>query len=163
MISAVTGEVVFENGLHFGPHEELQDTHLRDARSHVMLPMPGWTHHALGFHPSSFGRFEVEAVTDRHSRIQVVMVSWTPIQADGQQSEISLDVSRRSAHEAVIQTDLKGQEEFSWGEVFCRLGPASDKDWLMVTYADGPHVSLRRPHVPMSLSEHAAEPERLAQ
>jgi hypothetical protein len=43
-------------------------------------------------------------------------------------------------HERVIAVDLKGQEEFSWGEVGCKLVEAGQKEWLVVTYADGPAV-----------------------
>jgi len=148
MISPVTGEVVFDDGLHFAPHEELTVNHIRDARSHLLLPIPGWTHHVLGTHAGSFGRFEVEAVSDRDSRIQVVLLS----SATPEHSE------HRMHHQEVIGTDLFGQREFPWGEVFCRLDPALHKDWLVIAYASGPQVPLHRPRVLPHLYEHAPGP-----
>ena len=75
MISPVSGEVVFADGLRFSPHEALSANHIRDARSHSLLPIPGWTQHLLGVHPSHHGPFEVEAISDRESRIQAVLVA----------------------------------------------------------------------------------------
>ncbi|MEP6668588.1 MAG: hypothetical protein ABJF10_05510 [Chthoniobacter sp.] len=158
MISPVTGEVVFDDGLHFAPHEELTERHIRDARSHLLLPIPGWTHHVLGTHASSAGPFEVEAVSDRDSRIQVVLLSCATPPLPRLPSAAAGTSAHQLYHEIVIALDLFGQREFSWGEVFCRLDPAVRKDWLVIAYASGPHVPLPRARVVPHLHEHAPEP-----
>ncbi|MDR3405784.1 MAG: hypothetical protein P4L99_25085 [Chthoniobacter sp.] len=158
MISPVTGEVVFDDGLHFAPHEELTERHIRDARSHLLLPTPGWTHHVLGTHSGSRGRFEVEAVSDRDSRIQVVLLSSAAPPLPVLRAAASEHSEHRMHHECVIGVDLFGQREFPWGEVFCRFDPALHKDWLVIAYATGPHVPLHRARVLPHLYEHAPEP-----
>lgn len=155
MISPVTGEVVFADGLGFSPHEPLSASHLRDARSHRPLPLPGWTQHLLGEHPSSHGLFEVEAVSDGDSRIQAVLVAHShPFY----RSDTPNDAERRAFHEGVIGSDLHGQREFSWGEAFCRFEGSRNKDWLVIVYHVGPQIPLRRAEFLRHLHEEEAIP-----
>jgi hypothetical protein len=155
MISPISGEVVFSDGLRFSPHEALCEAHIRDARSHSMLPVPGWTQHVLGGHPSEHGRFEVEAVSDRDSRIQVVLLAHShPFY----QSDTPGDAERRTFHESIIGTDLLGQREFSWGEAFCRLDAKNNRDWLVIVYTAGPQVPLQRAELLRHLREHETIP-----
>ena len=153
MISPVTGEVIFSDGLRFRPHEPLRASHIRDACSHTQLPIPGWTQHLLGVHSSDHGSFEVEAVSDRDSRIQAVLVShshyfYQPGTPD--------DLERRVFHEGVIGADLHGQREFPWGEAFCKLDTAHNQDWLVVIYTVGPQVPLHHAELRRYLYAHAS-------
>jgi len=155
MISPVSGEVAFFDGLRFGPHEALSESHVRDARSHTMLPIPGWTQHLLGIHPSDHGSFEVEAVSDRDSRIQAVLVAHSH---SFYQPDTPSDSERRTFHESIIGSDLLGQREFSWGEAFCRLDTTHNKDWLVIVYTVGPQVPLHRAELLRHLREHEPVP-----
>jgi hypothetical protein len=151
MISPVTGEVAFSDGLRFSPHEPLSDGRIRDARSHSQLPIPGWTQHILGIHASEHGFFEVEAVSDRDDRIQAVLVAHSH---SFYQPDTPNDSERRAYHESVIGSDLHGQQEFSWGEAFCRLDAEDNKDWLVIVYKVGPQVPLQRVELLRHLREH---------
>jgi hypothetical protein len=155
MISPVAGEVVFSDGLRFSPHEPLSASHIQDARSHSRLPIPGWTQHILGVHPSEHGSFEVEAVSDRDSRIQAVLVAHSH---SFYQPGTPNDSERRAFHESIIGSDLHGQQEFSWGEVFCRLDVEHNKDWLAVVYTVGPQVPLQRAELLRHLREYEPVP-----
>src|SRR3954462_2189054 len=117
MISPVSGEIAFSDGLRFSPHEPLSNERAPDIRSHS-LPISGWTQHFLGVHPSDHGPFEVEAVSDGDNRIQAVLVAHSHSFYDPHTPK---DSERRAFHESVIGTDLLGQHGFSWGEAFCRL------------------------------------------
>ena len=156
MISPVSGEVVFSDGLRFSPHEALSANHVRDARSHSLLPIPGWTQHFLGIHPSDHGSFEVEAVSDRDSRIQGVLVAHSH---SFYQSGTPNDSDRRAFHESVIGSDLLGQREFLWGEAFCRLDTEHNKDWLVIVYTVGPQIPLQRAELLRFLYEHESVPD----
>jgi hypothetical protein len=139
MISPVSGEVVFSDGLRFSRHEALSASHGRKALSRSPLPIPGWTQHRFGIHPASHGPFEVES--DRGNRIHMVMVAHSnPFYGP----DTSIDSERRAFHDSVIASDLLGQREFSWGEVFCRLDTTEKKDWLVIAYAAGPQIPLHR-------------------
>jgi hypothetical protein len=50
------------------------------------------------------------------------------------------DAERRAYHEGIVATDLKGQREFAWGYVLCKLDPVANRDWLVVVYHQGLHV-----------------------
>jgi hypothetical protein len=151
MISPVSGEVVFSDGLQFSPHASLTASHIRDARSHRLLPIPGWTQHRLGVHPSEHGSFEVEAVSDRDSRIQVVLVSHAH---SFYQPNTPNDSERRAFHESILGSDLLGQREYSWGEAFCRLDTERTMDWLVIVYTVGPQIPLQRAELLLHLYEH---------
>ncbi|HSI15763.1 MAG TPA: hypothetical protein VK961_27190 [Chthoniobacter sp.] len=120
-----------------------------------MLPIPGWTQHLLGVHPSEYGLFEVEAVSDRDSHIQAVLLAHSH---SFYQSDTPSDSERRTFHEGVIGSDLLGQREFSWGEAFCRLDTGNNKDWLVIVYTIGPQVPLPRAELLRHLREHEPIP-----
>jgi len=144
MISRSTGEVCFEDGLSFSPHVMLSPDHVRSFRSHSFLSIPGWTQHFLGKHTSEERVFEVEAVSDPACRIQAVFLAHShPFY----QSDTPGDKERRVFHEGIIASELGGQLEFSWGEVFCRLDVKSNTDWLVIIYTPGPNVPLHPPEM----------------
>lgn len=155
MISPITGEVAFTDGLRFSPHEPLSEAHIKDARTHVQIQIPGWTSHVLGAHSSSYGVFDVEAVSDEESRIQAVLVSHIH---SFYESGTANDSERRAFHESIIARELHGQQEFSWGTVFCRLLAQHNRDWLVVVYNIGPHVPLHRAELLRHLREHEPVP-----
>jgi hypothetical protein len=139
MIIASTGEVCFGKGLCLVPHTPVQS--ILAAGMYTMnkkwsvetreLPIEGWKQHLLGVHKSDFGDFEVEAVTGPERRIEGVFLShhhafYNPGTPD--------DAERRVFHEGVIASDLRGQREFSWGHVFCRVDAKANKDWLVLVF-----------------------------
>jgi hypothetical protein len=157
MISPVTGEVLFSDGVRFSPHDPLSRRHLHHARAHVSLPIPGWTQHFLGIHPSDRGSFEIEAVSGPESRIQAVLLAHSH---SFYQPDTPNDSERRAFHQGVIAADLCGQREFSWGQAFCRLEPTPNKDWLVVVYSIGPPVPLYHAALLRHLREHEPVPDR---
>jgi hypothetical protein len=110
-------------------------------------------------HPSDRGSFEVEAVSDRDSRIQAVLVAHSH---SFYQRGTPNDSERRAFHESVIGSDLHGQQEFSWGKAFCRLDTEHNTDWLVVVYTVGPQVPLHRAELLRYLREHAPVPNGLS-
>jgi hypothetical protein len=156
MISRTTGEIVLANGVIFAPQCGLLEEHLIELREHHELSVPGWTLHLLGEHESDHGTFEVQAVSDPKCRIQTVLLSHVhPFYGD----ETPEDSERHAFHQGVIESDLGGLREFSWGEVFCRVDESSNKDWLVVAYKPGPHVPLRPPVLPRQLRARSPLPE----
>jgi hypothetical protein len=156
MISHVTGEVTFADGLRFAPQEELAENHLRTAKSHQLLAEAGWSQHVLGVHRSDHGDFEVEAISDRYCRIQMVLLAHShPFYL----ADTRDDSERRAFHDGVLASDSLGQRSFSWGEVFCRLDPAANRDWIVVVYSLGPHVPRLDPAPSPQLHEHQPEPD----
>jgi hypothetical protein len=157
MISRTTGEVVLANGVIFTPQCGLLEEHLVDLRGHQELSIPGWTLHLLGEHESDHGLFEVQAVSDPKCRIQTVLLSHLhPFYGE---EETPDDGERHAFHQGVIESELGGQREFSWGEVFCRVDESSNRDWLIVAYQPGPHVPLRPPVLPRQLRARDPLPE----
>jgi hypothetical protein len=155
MISHVTGEVAFEDGLRFAPQEELAEGHLRSARSHRLIEEAGWSQHVLGVHRSDHGDFEVEAVSDRSCRIQMVLMAHShPFY----QPDTRDDSERRAFHEGVLESDGLAQGSFSWGEVLRRLDPAANRDWIVVVYSLGPHVPRLDPAPLPRLYEYQPKP-----
>lgn len=151
MISRSTGEVVFED-LRLVPQAVLRPG---DAPATRALPVQGWSHHLFGVRQSDRGGFSVEALSDQEGRIQVVLLAHAhPFY----QADTPDDSERHVFHEGVIAADLAGQREFSWGQVFCRLDRKSNRDWLVVAYAQGPQVPLQTATVLRHLHEHAPEP-----
>ena len=73
-------------------------------------------------------------------------------------SDTPADAERRAFHEGVISADLGGQREFSWGRMYCRFNPATNKDLLIAAYAPGPHVPMPDGPLPSFLEEHEPEP-----
>jgi hypothetical protein len=143
MIIRLTGEVFFQDTLCILPHRPVQavlgsrsDPNKIISRS---LPVLGWRGHRLGFHESDHGRFEVEAISDPEDRVQLVLLSHCHSFYESGTPE---DAERRAYHQGVINSDLGGQREFSWGEAFCRLDRHANQDWLIVAYDPGPHVPI---------------------
>ena len=132
MISRITGEVSFQSGLHISPDRAIKTAHRTQT-----LPLKGWKRHILGSHGSEHGAFEVEAISKDDDRIQVVLLAH---QHSFYEPATKEDAERHVFHEGVISQDLAGQREFSWGEVFCRLEAASNKDWLVIAYNQGAEV-----------------------
>ena len=133
MISRITGEVKLQSLL-LTPHAILPPTDEKKSRA---LPIPGWTGHQLGVHESELGAFDVEVLTDGEGRVQVVLLAHAhPFY----ERNTPQDTERRAFHEGLINSELTGQREFSWGEVLCRLDERANKDWLVVAYNQGPGV-----------------------
>ena len=64
------------------------------------------------------------------------------------------DAERRAFHEGVIITELKGQREFSWGEVLCQFSYRANKNWLVVVYTPELPVPRRPSSVLRQLFAH---------
>ena len=138
MIAPGTGEVYFHDGLSIVAHCPVASL-LRDPLPQRVrkLPTSGRKWHPLGVHPSDHGLFEVEVVSGPENRVQAVFLAH--IDPRYQTAEGG-ELERGESHEAVIAADLKGQREFPWGEVGCKLNEESKKEWLVVAYTQGPHV-----------------------
>jgi hypothetical protein len=134
MINRVTGEISFQNGLHIVPHGPVHS--LADSKKLLQiktqkLSIQERKRHILGSHLSEHGTFEVEALSAGDDCVQVVLLSHRhPFYEPGTPE----DVERRAFHEGVVNSDLGGQREFSWGEVICRLEQPANKHWLVVAY-----------------------------
>jgi hypothetical protein len=150
MISSSNGEVLFVD-LRILPHSVLTPGDPQRIRK---LPVPGWSQHLLGVRRSDRGTFEVEAVSDEQRHIQVVLLAH---QHPFYEKNTPEDGERRAFHEGIINADLAGQREFSWGQVFCRFDSKSNKDWLVLAYTPGPHVPKQTSIVLERL--HARDPE----
>jgi hypothetical protein len=135
MIAPATGEVRF--------HDSLTIVALCPVQF-LICERPGTTFKKLhtserkwqGMHPSEHGVFEVEVVSGSDDRVHAVFLA----HVDPQQRSRGGELERGDLHEQVIAIDLKGQKEFSWGEVGCRLSEAGKKEWLVVAYGKGPPV-----------------------
>ena len=134
MISRITGEADFRDGLRILPHAPIPVSFTHDSREFIV---PGWSGHDFGVHSSDHGAFEVTVVSDSQLRVQLVLLSHFH---SFYRRDTPADAERRAFHEGVISTDLGGQREFSWGRVFCRRDPAANKDALILAYALGPQV-----------------------
>ena len=151
MISLSNGEATFRD-LRILPQAVLAPA---DTRQTHPLPVPGWLHHLLGARHSDRGTFEVEAVSDLERRIHVLLLAHLhPFYL----ADTPDDAERRAFHEGIISSDLAGQREFSWGQVFCRLETKSNKDWLVVAYTLGPQVPMQTSAVLGHLYAHEPEP-----
>lgn len=149
MISRITGEIKFQNLL-IVPQSTLPVGLAEKSRA---LPVPGWSGHQLGVHQSELGSFEVEVLSDADGRVQLALLAHVhPFYKRATPG----DAERRAFHEGVMDSELAGQREFSWGEVLCRLDQRANKDWLVVAYNQGPHVPTVFPKVLLHL--HGREP-----
>jgi len=159
MITATTGEAVFSDGLLIAPHVRLSVLLNSDrmcTTSMRELPIQGWNQLVLGVHASSYGIFEVEATLGPERRVEGLFLSHEhPFYEAG----TPLDSERRAFHEGVIATDLRGQLEFSWGHVFCRLDKKSNRDWLVLIYSPFSNVPLHEREIYKMLIEHERQPE----
>jgi hypothetical protein len=149
MISRITGEIKFQNLL-IAPQSTLPVGLAEKTRA---LPVPGWSGHQLGVYQSELGSFDVEVLSDADGRVQLALLAHVhPFYERATPN----DAERRAFHEGVIDSELAGQREFSWGEVLCRLDKRANKDWLVVAYNQGPHVPAVFPEVLLHL--HAGQP-----
>ena len=130
----MTGEIDFRSGLRILPHclvQSLADSKNLPLRTQK-LSIQEWKRHSLGSHLSDHGTFDVEALSGADDCVQVVLLSHRhPFYEPGTPE----DAERRAFHEGVLNSDLAGQREFSWGEVICRLEMPANKDWLIVAYS----------------------------
>ena len=161
LISLVTGEVAFHDGLRIradDPISAVIGSIPKPSRLDFLpLSLPRWGQHRLGSHPSAYGDFEVEAISGPAGRVHLVLLAHAHAFYEKATPD---DAERRAFHEGVIAAELGGQREFSWGEVFRRLERDRSKDWLIVSYAQGPHVA-RPPFAELlKLWSHEPEPER---
>jgi hypothetical protein len=156
MISPATGEVVFSDGLGFGPLELYSVLNQVDICSMPFPLVSGWTKRVMGVHPSNHGEFDVEIVCDGDDRVQTVAVSHVH---SFYQSDTPEDSERRAFHVGIINFDLLGQREFSWGEVLSCLDIERNKDWLVVVYTTEIAVPLSRAELLRCLYEHQPEPQ----
>jgi len=161
MINASNGEVYFSDGLAIAAHCPVDallklSTSSADGAATRSLPaLPGWSQHLLGIHSTEYGDFECEVTCAPTRRVCAVFLSHIhPFYKSG-----TLDDSdRRTYHEGVIQTDLRGQREFPWGNVGSRRESAANHHWLVVAYSRGVHVPLSDPERLRELINHEKEP-----
>ncbi|HVV73102.1 MAG TPA: hypothetical protein VHI52_16635 [Verrucomicrobiae bacterium] len=155
MINPVTGEIAFGNGLRILPHCAVSSlsTALQkpvNVRSQK-LSLGDWKRYVLGTHPSEHGSFQVEALSADDDCIHVVLLSHQhPFYEAGTPD----DAERRAFHEGVINSDLAGQREFTWGEVICRLEMSGKRDWLVIAYNRQPRVPFTEKTVLLRLCAH---------
>ncbi len=139
MICASNGEVSFEDGLCIQAH-----AHVAMLSGCVCsrrdLPVPGWRQYVFGIHPSEHGDFKVEASVSKDYRVEALFLCHYH---SFYQPDTPEDAERRVYHESVIATDLRGQREFPWGQVFCRLDKQANRDWLAIVYNPFANVPLR--------------------
>jgi hypothetical protein len=157
MIIPSTGEVSFIDGLRITAHAMIQPL-LRttpEPFSSRTLPVEGWSQHLLGKHLSHFGAFEVEVATGTEHRVEGVFLSHAHPFYDVTPPE---DSERRAFHDGIIASDLRGQREFSWGHVFCRLDSQHNRDWLVVIYSPYCSVPLHQREVYRVLIAHEPTP-----
>ena len=153
MISRSTGEVKFQDVV-IVPHAVLPSALAHKSRG---LPIPGWSGCQLGVRRSDLGSFDLEVLTNADERIQLVLLAHVhPFH----ESTTPGDAERRAFHEGIMNSELAGQREFSWGEVICRLDQRANKDWLVLAYNQGPRVPLVFPEVLLRLHARSRAPSR---
>jgi hypothetical protein len=153
-----TGEIGFEDGLRITAHAyvaRLSRSLIEERISARALPVPGWEQHRLGEHLSSHGRFEVEVVCGPERRVEGVFLKHLHPFYEPDTPE---DRERRVFHEGIIATELKGQREFEWGHVFCRLDARENRDWLVVIYTPFAGVPLHEREIYRVLMAHEPTP-----
>lgn len=152
MIDSHTGDVSFSDGVCIRAHMMFM-AHTPPKHQSRSLPIPGWQQHTLGFHTSDYGRFEVETTTDSAHHIEAAFLRhihsfYVPGTTE--------DSERRIFHEGIIARDLRGQREFDWGHVFCRID--TGRDWLCLIYSPFTSVPLQTRAFLQSLHEHSPLP-----
>jgi len=159
MINRVTGEIDFGDGLRIVPHCTVGS--LSAAREKTVkvqtqkLTLGDWKRHILGSHPSEHGTFDMEALSADDDCIHVVLLSH---QHRFYEAGTPEDAERRAFHEGVVNSDLAGQREFTWGEVICRLETPAKRDWLVVAYNRQPRVPLPEKTVLLRMCAHERLP-----
>lgn len=159
MIAPSNGEVSFKDGLCIKPFAVMREvlSLLPDASRTQSreLPIQGWRQFKLGMHESNHGAFEVETSVGSEDRVEAVFLShchsFYDMSANG-------DPERRIFHEGVIATELRGQREFSWGYVFCKLERTKNRDWLVVVFNPYSNVPKRERREAMILTAHEEIP-----
>ena len=160
MINRATGEIDFRDGLRIIPHCAVSS--LSTARGKPVnvrtqkLSLGDWKRHVLGNHPSRHGNFKVEALSANDDCIHVVLLSH---EHGFYEADTPEDAERRAFHEGVVNSDLAGQREFTWGEVICRLEMPASRDWLVVAYNRQPRVPLPEKAILLRLFAHERLPE----
>jgi len=154
MISPLDGEVGFGDGFCVPAHARLTILLASVVNSHD-LPVPGWSLYDLGIHRSEYGEFKVEAAVSKEKRVEALFLSH---HHSFYQPDTPLDGERRVYHEGIIASDLRGQREFPWGQVFCRFNPLIKRDWLVVVYNPFTNVPLHARSVEMLLAAHEPMP-----
>lgn len=150
MINRVTGEVSFRS-LHIVPHQAIALPHKTRA-----LSLKGWMRHLLGIQPTEHGDFEVEALSKANHRILLVMLSHEhPFYEPGTLA----DAERRIFHEGIINAELAGQREFSWGEVICRFQSPLNRDYIVIAYSRDADIPLPDREALLRLFAHEKTPE----
>ena len=160
MINRVTGEIDFKDGLQILPHcaaNSLPTPPERPLKVQTQkLSLGTWKRRVLGAHPSEHGIFEVEVLSADDDCIHVVLLSHHHRFYEAGTPE---DAERRAFHEGVVNSDLGGQREFTWGEVICRLEMPATRDWLVVAYNRQPRVPLQEKTVLLHLCAHEKLPD----
>lgn len=161
MITASSGEVSFSDDLRIAPHIEIVALLKASTRYEIRkrdLPIKGWMQLILGIHTSDHGDFEVEATMGPECRVEGVFLSHHHSFYEPNTLE---DSERRTFHEGVIATDLRGQCEFTWGHAFCKLDKEANRDWLVLIYSPFSNVPLHEREIYKMLMEHERTPDSL--
>jgi hypothetical protein len=158
MIIPHNGEIDFADGLRITAHSRIEPLLLvrPAAVTSRTLPIEGWSQHCLGEHASGFGEFAVEVAVGAEQRVEAVFLSHAHSFYEATTPD---DAERRVFHEGVIAFDLRGQREFSWGHVFCRVDRKQNRDWLVVIYSPFCSVPLQEREVYHMLFAHESPPE----
>ena len=153
MISSISGEVSFDDGLRIAAHQKIDDFLQAVVSSHAH-PVPGWHQYIFGFHLSEHGRFQVEVAVNGARRIQSVFLS----HCDPLYHKDAPDPVRRDYHARIILADLTGQSEFLWGQIMSKFDIESKREWLIVIYKPFLDVPLHPPWQHRHLAEHEPDP-----
>ncbi len=163
MIAQSNGEVCFNDGLCIPPFASIQAVvSLTADASHVLsrhLPLEGWRQFDLGIHISDYGQFVVEATVGSEERVDAVFLSHCHSFYD---KSAKGDAERRTFHEGIIATELRGQREFSWGSVICKYDAAKNRDWLVIIFNPFTNVPRKERHEAMVLTAHEEIPKKIA-
>ncbi|MEO6847892.1 MAG: hypothetical protein ABI443_09955 [Chthoniobacterales bacterium] len=155
MITPTTGEIGFADGLSLGPHAQIDGLQVETLKRRA-IPVKGWSQVEMGVHPSDQGDFEIEISSGPENRVEAVFLSHSHSFYEAGTPE---DGERRVFHDGVIARDLRGQHEFSWGNVFTKLDPKSNRDWIAIIYNRFPSISLSTSEGLDLKGEHESHPE----
>lgn len=97
-----------------------------------LLKRTPWSRAILGIlSDASEGDFETELVLDPDDRIRLVLFS----HEHSFYRNVSEDSERRAYHDGLINRQLGGKTQFSWGHIVNHLDSTENRDWLIVVYA----------------------------
>ena len=108
---------------------------------------------------SDYGQFVVEATVGSEERVDAVFLSHCHSFYD---KSAKGDAERRTFHEGIIATELRGQREFSWGSVICKYDAAKNRDWLVIIFNPFTNVPRKERHEAMVLTAHEEIPKKIA-